>query len=757
MITGWLAANSLSWAYGKLLDKPYNKHSGLKDKKKREQFIADYDERMRQQLESVGTDEEIDFGGLQAFVEQRLEQSIVECVLEDNLELRERKREQLYNDAYEAGNADNEKKQQWIKCYVNSLLGFIEAIASDCIDDSTKIYVNAAIDENHQKTEQRVANMERDLDDLKHQRESSPFIEMISVIGPKKESENEFHYLNRKIGFWGREEEINALDAFLEDQRKILFMSIVAPGGSGKSKLVYEFVKQHEDDCFWEMKYIGKYQIDRLLSFDDYAYPKNLVLIVDYAGLHAHKLGDWLNHLLSLSENAFPQKIRLILVERDRAVQIESMQLLPLWNRELLGDGEQREKLKRIWYHASCFGPMGELRPLSDDAIRKIMIQYANNHDRSLEDKEVDFLMKRLAQIDTLEGTPRPLFALLLVEAYVHRHDVNQWNTDAILEHCIARTEKHWKELCGDNTNLYTVVQSLVLYATATEGLDMDNIPDILKQASQQLDYLDDDSYAKLICGVNQEAEYENCIYPMEPDIVGEYYLLQSFIKASCRKERLRERISGYWLKTENFFNVFARCIYDYSMNPLIKGFIRENLDLLLPPDRNELEIEAHSRLLHIMLIKFRGKKNQDISSAKIKELYEKYPKNKVVINDYAASLMLEFQNHIHAIWEQEENVMKIRKLLSEDPDSYYVLAMYGKSLFNQISGYCQYLLRGNMPAEGEIKRRISQHYKELYGLVQKHSEHDLLKRSLDMATAIMKSYSMAKNSFDSDWENTLR
>lgn len=757
MITGWLAANSLSWAYGKILDKPYNKLSGLKDKKKREQFIADYDERMRQQLESVGMDEEIDFGGLQVFVEQQLEQRIVDCVLEDNLELRERKREQLYNDAYEAGNADNEKKQQWIKCYVNSLLGFIEAIASDRIDDSTKIYVNAAIDETHQKTEQRVANMEKDLDDLKHHRESSPFIEMFGAIGPKTESENEFHYLNRKIGFWGREEEISALDAFLEDQRKILFMSIVAPGASGKSKLVYEFVKQHEGDCSWEMKYIGKYQIDRLLSFDDYAYPKNLVLIVDYAGLHAHKLGEWLNHLLSLSENAFPQKIRLILLERDRAVQIESMQLLPLWNRELLGDGEQREKLKRIWYHASCFGLIGELRPLNDDAIRKIMIQYANNHNRSLEDKEVDFLMKRLAQIDTLEGTPRPLFALLLVEAYVYRHDVNQWNTDAILEHCIVRTEKHWKELCGDNTNLYAAVRDLVLYATATEGLDMDDIPDMLKQASQQLDCLGDDSYVKLICGVNQEVEYENCIYSMEPDIVGEYYLLQSFIKASCRKERLRERISGYWLKTENFFNVFARCIYDYCTNPLIKGFIRENLDLLFPPDRNELEIEAHSRLLHIMLIKFRGKKNQDIFSAKIKELYEKYPKNKVVINDYAASLMLEFQNHIHAIWEQEENVMKIRKLLSEDPDSYYVLAMYGKSLFNQISGYCQYLMSGNRPGEEKIKNQVVDHYEEINGLFEKHPEHDLLKRSLIMTTAIMKSYSITKNRFDSDWENTLR
>ena len=68
---------------------------------------------MRQQLESVGMDEKIDFGRLQAFVDQQLEQSIVDCVLEDNLELWERKREQLYNDAYKAGNADNEKKQQW--------------------------------------------------------------------------------------------------------------------------------------------------------------------------------------------------------------------------------------------------------------------------------------------------------------------------------------------------------------------------------------------------------------------------------------------------------------------------------------------------------------------------------------------------------------------------------------------------------------------------------------------------------------------
>lgn len=217
--------------------------------------------------------------------------------------------------------------------------------------------------------------------------------------------------------------------------------------------------------------------------------------------------------------------------------------------------------------------------------------------------------------------------------------------------------------------------------------------------------------------------------------------MLQSFIKSSCRKKRLREKTSGYWLKTENFFNVFARCIYDYSNNPNIKSFIRDNVDLLLPLDRNELEIEAHSRLLHLMLIRFKGKKNQDVFSLKIKELYEKYPKNKVVIDDYAASLMLEYQNHIQAIWGQEENVEKIKGLLQNDPECYYVLAMYGKSIFNQISGYCQYLLRENITGREQIKARIIQHYKELCELAVSHPEHDLLKQSKEMTDAAINSY----------------
>lgn len=244
MIAEWVAANSLSWIYGKLLDKPFNKLSYLSDKKKRDQFITDYDERMKQRLESVVIDEEIDFGGLHSFIEQQLEQSIVDCVLEKDLELRDIKKAQIYKDAYRAGAADNKIKQQWIKCYLDSVFGFIKEIASYRVDADTKVYVNTIIDEVREETGEKVASIERNIDILRQQRNSCSFAEMIRAIAPKAESENEFHYLNGKIGSWGREKEI----------------------------------------------------IDRLLSFDDYTYPKNLVLVVDYAGLHARKLGEWLNY-----------------------------------------------------------------------------------------------------------------------------------------------------------------------------------------------------------------------------------------------------------------------------------------------------------------------------------------------------------------------------------------------------------------------------------------------------------------------------
>lgn len=727
----WLIEHGVDWIFEKLAVK----WEDIKNKEDLKKLISEYNERVKEQLETVTLHEEIDFGGLELFVERELEKSIIDSVLEKELNLRASKRNAVYRAAYTAGAANGEIQKQQIERYMDVVFDFINEVSNQHTDKGIRSYVNLSIDKLDEKHNQTERRLEQKINSLQQQEQISPFTDMIEKIGSKAESTNEFHYLNSSIGFWGREEEMDALNAFLDDERKVLFMSIVAPGASGKSKLVHEFVKQHALDDFWEMKYISKVQINRLLEFSDYSYSKNLVFIVDYAGLYAEKLGEWLMYLLSLKENTFPQKIRLIMLERGRMIQISSGEIEPLWKGELLQEGERRENLKKIWYHASCFGPMGELQPLGKKALCQIMVQYADSHGRILSDEELDQLIACLEKVDTpKEYASRPLFALLIVESYVNRRNVYLWDTSTMMEQCIMRVKQQWKALSGDDKQLYNAIQDMVLYATATEGLELDQFPEFLNEANKKINSLDDESYTQLICGVNQEIQYKDFLYPMEPDIVGEYYLIQSFMKSSCRKELLRQKISAYWLKTENFFNVFVRCIHDYCNNADIKKFLRENVDLLLPPDRNDLEIEAHSRLLHFMMIKFRGKKNQDVFSGKIKELYNKYPKHKVVINDYAASLMLEFQNHIVKCWEQEENVEKIKKLLLDDPDNDYLLNIYGKSLFNQIVSYCNYRTRVYGDGKAECEKRIRLHNKELCDLVRKHPNHDSLKISKDKA-----------------------
>lgn len=725
---GWILEKFRDTALERLLQ--YIDHHRLQN------LISDYDVRFKHQLESAAHEEELDFGGLQLYIEKELKRTIIPAIQTPNAEDRARKKVRIVQEACQAAAANNDSKISRVTKYMDVLFDFVAEIAQNRVDANTKTFVNTAIDVLDEKHSKNQKALRREIRRLRRLPQKKPFADMVDRIGEKRTSENEFHYLNNSIGFWGRDEEIKALNNFLKDDRKILFMSIVGPGASGKSKLVYEFYKQHRHDPNWAVKYIDKPEIERLLTFDDYSYPKNLVLIVDYAGLYARHLGSWLKYLRSLTDQAFSKKIRLILLERSGMIRTELFTMPPRWHQDLLHSGEQSADLKDIWYHAACFGPIGELKPLPGDALRQIMAKYATDHGASVSDEGLELLMTCLGKIDAPHGyASRPLFALLLAEAYVDHHDIRKWDSVAIVEHCIARNQKQWRYLCGDNEELYNVVQTAVLHATATEGLDADRLPNPIRQ-------LDDDAFLRLISGINQESQFHGVLYPMEPDIVGEYFLIHALMKAACRKDRLQQQAADYWVDTQNFFSVLARCIHDYCHNAVFAKFLREHADLLLPPDRNDLEIEAHSRLLHMMLVKFKGKTNQDIFAGKIKALYEKYPQHTIVIGDYAASLMLEFRNHIQAPWEQEVNVETIRRLHVADPENSYLYMIYGKSIFNQISGYCQHLLVHNSePMRAHFCPIIAQHYQRLKNLASAHPDFEQLQKSLEQADFLIKTY----------------
>ena len=170
-----------------------------------------------------------------------------------------------------------------------------------------------------------------------------------------------------------------------------------------------------------------------------------------------------------------------------------------------------------------------------------------------------------------------------------------------------------------------------------------------------------------------------------------------------------------------------------------MRDFLFENCDLLLPPDRNELEVEAHSRLLHVMLVNFNGKRYEIPIAQRLKALHEKHLDHKVVTGDYAAALMLDYKNHFGNFREQDKNVEEIGELLAGNTDSYYLLMIYGKSIYNQIVSYHGYFRRcSDLFQKQACGNIINDYMSELSRLVKEHPNHEQLKRSFLMARQVL-------------------
>lgn len=725
----------------KMIEGGLNKLTDKLEEHELRRIVADFDSRFKAQMENAALDEEIDLEGIQLYVEKELLGDILNCLLIRDSTLRKKYREEVLEIAYAESGANTRKKKQAVNKYLETVWSMIDTVTNKQLDSSVRVQLNL-LDEAMEEHVRQVENdlrreiMQVNADFLN----TNSFAYMIDQIEPKDESTNAFHYLNPNIGFWGRENEIQALEHFLGDSREILYMGIVAPGGCGKSKLVHEFVQQHKFNPEWEMQYFGKGQIERLLTFTDYRYPRNLLLIVDYAGLYAKQLGDWLYHLSKIQSRFRPVKIRLLVLEREQTVNIGLMSIPPVWKRDLHGTGERDNAITKLRYQCDVFPGDGVLQPLADDAVIQLMQQYAQRNGQTVSD---EVLQKMLGRLKDKENerivAARPLMAMFMVDAYLRGQPVFSWDNNGILEHFIARTEGQWDRLCKGDAELKNSASNCVLYATMTGQLNLEAGPEYLSVDINRLQALADEEYFSVICGINQNTEFENIIFPMEPDIVGEYFLFQKMQKLALRKEKMRKVMDAAWAETNNCFAAFARSIYDYGKQNQFADFYLQNLDILMPPDRNELEIEAHSRLLHIMLITFAESKRENIVANLIRALYKKYPQHPIVINDYAAMLMLDYKNHFGNFEDQDANVREINRLRLANRNSEYLKVIYGKSLYNQIVSYVQLKARHKNPEFRQAcYERIDFFCSELTELYKQNPDNRTILRSLMMANVML-------------------
>ena len=173
-----------------------------------------------------------------------------------------------------------------------------------------------------------------------------------------------FSYKAEIVPLTGRANELHALNTFLGDAHiAFRWWAITGPGGSGKSRLAYEFQKQLPPD--WAVHYLGSSDYTDLSSLTTKLTQKTL-LIADYVQENAKAIGKWMEQI---NERNRSLPIRVLLVERESDINEADSG----WIKQLYANVHHEQKLKSACYQKNFL----VLQPLPDDDLLTIIKNYA--------------------------------------------------------------------------------------------------------------------------------------------------------------------------------------------------------------------------------------------------------------------------------------------------------------------------------------------------------------------------------------------
>lgn len=384
--------------------------------------------------------------------------------------------------------------------------------------------------------------------------------------------ENLFLYDADVTGFFGRDDERALLRGFLDDSRGFLWWGIAAPGGSGKSRLAYEFMNALNAEGKWTAIYLKPEDYDQLDRFKD-ENPAPLLLISDYAQLHAEPLGKWMERQTRETFNM--PTLRLLLLDRDDGEEYGEYP----WEKQLYREGSER-RLREARYDKIMYLGKLEDQPLCD--LIRNFADALHKRDRDLpplpDGKETD-LLKKLQAID--EGLCRPLFALILTDAYLRDTAAEKWSREELLERLALREKEQFQHaihgLMGESHSGKALValclrMKCVATVLGTAGdLTLSQIEaacsedwEMLKSKASQYNF---DTPEELLQNIGLLAiRGEELFMPaLRPDLLGEYLVLY-FLKRCGRLDKARRNLFFQGILSGGVYprTFFQRLFRDY-------------------------------------------------------------------------------------------------------------------------------------------------------------------------------------------------
>ena len=393
------------------------------------------------------------------------------------------------------------------------------------------------------------------------------------------DSLDRFSYDSDFIQFTGRTNELQELQDFLGDPNvPFRWWAVTGPGGSGKSRLVYEFQKEHLPQG-WTARYLKRTDYANLSSLTAETTQKKL-LIADYVQEHAKEIGAWMEQL---NETPRSLPIRVLLVEREADDNRDST----AWTKQLYEATFYEEELKSACYRKDFL----KLQPLGDGELLKIIRDYAKKlNKKALTDTNKQMLLEKLKLIDA--DLCRPLYAMFLTDAYAECNDPERWDRNEILSYVTKREQKRLqfniKQAIGNpDKTLYNACLHLLSMATVLQDASLEELqklcPDLWKTFDERAKKYDNDfdsssdMLERLGLAVNGQ------VLALRPDLIGEYYVYTWLLEYRKKTpEKVKEFLVAAWQRPSSTKVFFYRLFkdYDYLLNECA-----ENWELILPED----------------------------------------------------------------------------------------------------------------------------------------------------------------------------
>lgn len=355
-----------------------------------------------------------------------------------------------------------------------------------------------------------------------------------------------FTYNSNSTKFSGYNNELLTLNKFVNsDQSNIRWLSLSGPGGSGKSRLAYEFsnlLDKNKWDIFTLNRDTG-ISFNTLLNIINIAY-KNVFILVDIEISDMESLAKWMSYHYSKRLNI---DICILICQRTTKYTLNNE--MSSWYSSI---HEYNEIVQSFEYDEEII-----LEPLNNNNLEDIFVSYIQTMypDYPINDNLKREALKKLKEIDP--NNLRPLYLLFIADALANNIEgIN--NEDSLLNYAFLRERNYIRTIIKDAFGC-DYLHNKQLYDSIEEA--------IAKNSSNVFDGDYDEFHCFELTNMSEERFKSICdlygltingkIKPIQPDLLAEYFYIRYSDKFSGAALK-----QSFWLPLFRDFNYLLTTKY---------------------------------------------------------------------------------------------------------------------------------------------------------------------------------------------------